>query len=119
MRTYSAATLALLLFMTLPACGDRGSAANSSAPPASSSPSPAASSATPVEDVPVYTYEIVETYPHDTKAYTQGLVFYDGMLYESTGQYGESSLRRVELKKGKVKKKIEVPGQYFAEGMTI
>ena len=111
MRTHSAATLALLLFLTLPACGDRGSAANSATPPASS-PSPASSS-TPVEDVPVYTYEIVETYPHDTKAYTQGLVFYDGMLYESTGQYGESSLRRVELKKGKVKKKIEVPGQYF------
>jgi glutaminyl-peptide cyclotransferase len=70
-------------------------------------------------EVPVYTYEIVATYPHDPKAYTQGLVFHDGLLYESTGQYDESTLRKVELKKGKVKKKVEVPGQYFAEGITI
>lgn len=80
----------------------------------------AAGSATSApEEIPVYSYEVVASYPHDTKAYTQGLVFLDGMLYESTGQYDRSSLRKVELKKGKVKKKIDVPGQYFAEGMTI
>jgi glutamine cyclotransferase len=70
-------------------------------------------------EIPVYTYEIIASYPHDPKAYTQGLVFQDGVLYESTGQYDQSTLRKVELKKGKVKKKIDVPGQYFAEGMTI
>lgn len=126
MRTQSAGTLALLLFLALPACGDRGGAAristqatpsNSSTPTAA--PAPASSQAARVEEAPVYSYDVVESYPHDTKAYTQGLVFHDGLLYESTGQYGESSLRKVELKKGKVKKKIEVPGQYFAEGMTI
>ncbi|HEX8176447.1 MAG TPA: glutaminyl-peptide cyclotransferase [Pyrinomonadaceae bacterium] len=125
MRTQSAGTLALLLFLTLPACGDGGGsrirAANSpaQATPSGSSSNGSVEKPAPVEEIPTYTYEIVETYPHDPKAYTQGLIFHDGMLYESTGQYGESSLRRVELKKGKVKKKIDVPGQYFAEGMTI
>lgn len=123
MRTQPAGTLALLLFLTLPACGGDGpiSAANNSAQatPSNSSTSVNVEKPAPVQELPTYTYQIVETYPHDPKAYTQGLVFHEGMLYESTGQYGESSLRRVELKKGKVKKKIEVPGQYFAEGMTI
>jgi glutaminyl-peptide cyclotransferase len=124
MRTQSAGALALLLFLTLPACGDGGAVGISKRPAQSNASAPAQTSAgteqaPPMEEIPVYTYEIVETYPHDKKAYTQGLVFHDGMLYESTGQYGESSLRKVELKKGKVKKKLEVTGQYFAEGMTI
>jgi glutamine cyclotransferase len=129
MRTQSAGTLALLLFLTLPACGGDGggsSAANNSTK-ATQSNSPVnaptqanAQSTTPApEEVSVYTYEIVASYPHDVKAYTQGLVFHDGTLYESTGQYGESSLRKVELKKGKVKKKLDVPGQYFAEGLAL
>jgi glutaminyl-peptide cyclotransferase len=71
------------------------------------------------EDVPVYSYEVINTWPHDAEAYTQGLVFHDGTLFESTGLYGSSSLRRVELKTGKVKKKVEIDRQYFAEGMTI
>jgi glutamine cyclotransferase len=71
------------------------------------------------EDVPVYSYEVVNSWPHDAEAYTQGLVFYDGSLFESTGLYGSSSLRRVELKTGKVKKKVDVAREYFAEGMTI
>lgn len=122
MRTQSAGTLALLLFLTLPACGDGGGAPHIStqaSPTSSATPPAPAQPPARAEEVPVYGYEVVESYPHDTKAYTQGLAFHDGLLYESTGQYGESSLRRVELKKGKVKKKIEVPGQYFAEGMTI
>jgi glutamine cyclotransferase len=121
MQTQTARTLALTLFLILPACGGAADAPTTQPPaaalntPPANAPAPAPS---PVE-VPVYTYEVVESYPHDPKAYTQGLVFHDGTLYESTGQYGESTLRKVELKKGKVKKKIEVPGQYFAEGMTI
>src|ERR1044071_9955612 len=71
------------------------------------------------EEVPVYSYEVINTWPHDAEAYTQGLVFHDGNLFESTGLYGSSSLRRVELKTGKVKKKVEIDRQYFAEGMTI
>ncbi|MDX6270249.1 MAG: glutaminyl-peptide cyclotransferase, partial [Acidobacteriota bacterium] len=53
------------------------------------------------------------------RAYTQGLIFLDGILWESTGQYGASSLRKVELKTGKVIKQISVPRTYFAEGMTV
>ena len=72
-----------------------------------------------LDSVPVYSYEVINTWPHDPAAYTQGLVFYDGTLFESTGLRGASSLRRVELKTGKVKKKVDVDRQYFAEGMTI
>src|SRR5579859_2068059 len=65
-----------------------------------------------------YTYEVVKIYPHDASAYTQGLIFLDGTLYESTGLNGESSLRQVELESGKVLKKVDVSSQYFAEGLT-
>ena len=68
---------------------------------------------------PVYTYQVVNTWPHDDEAYTQGLVFHDGQLFESTGLRGESTLRRVELKTGKVKKKVEIAREHFAEGLTI
>jgi glutamine cyclotransferase len=69
--------------------------------------------------VPVYGYEVVNTWPHDTAAYTQGLVYDAGTLLESTGQYGASSLRRVELQTGKVVKRVDVPRQFFGEGMTL
>ena len=69
--------------------------------------------------VPVYTYEIVNTYPHDPKAFTQGLVFRDGVLYESTGEYGDSTLRKVDLTSGKVLQKKEVAEDYFAEGIAV
>lgn len=72
-----------------------------------------------VEAIPVYTYEIVNTFKHDPKAFTQGLVFRDGFLYESTGQMGESSLRKVEPATGKVLQKHELDDDVFAEGMTI
>jgi glutamine cyclotransferase len=71
------------------------------------------------DSIPVYSYQIINTWPHDAEAYTQGLVFHDGALFESTGLRGASSLRRVELKTGKVKKKVEVARPFFAEGMTI
>ena len=67
----------------------------------------------------VYNYKVINTYPHDATAYTQGLEFHNGFLYESTGHYGRSSLRKVDLKTGKVLQKMEVPKKYFAEGMTI
>ncbi|HMB28226.1 MAG TPA: glutaminyl-peptide cyclotransferase [Blastocatellia bacterium] len=69
--------------------------------------------------VPTYTYEVVKAYPHDNGAFTQGLVFHQGALYESTGLNGSSSLRRVELETGKVLKKIEVPAEFFAEGLAL
>ena len=67
----------------------------------------------------IYTYEIINSFPHDTKAYTQGLEYYDGFLYETTGRRGQSSLRKVDIKTGKVLQKIDLDKQYFGEGMTI
>ena len=67
----------------------------------------------------VSTYEIVNTFKHDSKAFTQGLVFYNGFFYESTGEYGDSTLRKVEPQTGKVVQEHELPREYFAEGMTI
>jgi len=71
------------------------------------------------EKIPVLSYEVVNTYPHDRKAFTQGLVFQDGFLYESTGLYGNSSLRKVELTTGKVLQMHSLPPELFGEGITI
>jgi glutamine cyclotransferase len=68
--------------------------------------------------IPVYRYLVKNTYPHDTGAFTEGLFFKDGQLYESTGQKGQSSLRRVDLKSGRVLQKKELAAQYFGEGTT-
>ena len=67
----------------------------------------------------LYTYTIVNTYPHDINAYTQGLEFYKDTLYESTGLRGFSSLRKVDFKTGKVLKKLALPDAIFGEGITI
>ena len=64
-----------------------------------------------------YTYITEKEFPHDPKAYTQGLLFHDGYLYESTGQRGESSLRKVDLHSGDVLKKIDLAPEYFGEGL--
>ena len=64
------------------------------------------------------TYKIVHTYSHDPQAYTQGLIYLDGHLYESTGINGRSSLRMVDLETGHVEQEIPVPSKYFAEGLT-
>jgi glutamine cyclotransferase/nitroreductase len=63
-------------------------------------------------------YRVVNTYPHDRTAFTQGLIFKDGALYESTGQYGESEVRKVELTTGRVLQRTRVDKKYFAEGLT-
>jgi len=69
--------------------------------------------------IPVYTYNIVNTYPHDPDAFTQGLVFEDGVLYEGTGRFGHSTLRRVELETGGILQIHELSEQFFGEGITI
>jgi len=68
---------------------------------------------------PVYSYNVVNTYPHDRSAFTQGLVFEDGVLYEGTGLNGRSTLRRVELETGEVLQIHELPAQFFGEGVTV
>jgi len=65
-----------------------------------------------------YDYTIVRTYPHDPQAFTQGLLFRDGYLYESTGLNGRSSIRKVNLEDGRVLKQKDLPAEYFGEGMT-
>ncbi|HEV7681869.1 MAG TPA: glutaminyl-peptide cyclotransferase [Pyrinomonadaceae bacterium] len=75
--------------------------------------------APPSDKIPVYGYEVVHVFPHDSKAFTQGLVFHDGNFLESTGEVGHSSLRRVEMDNGSVVQKVDVPPPYFAEGITL
>ncbi len=74
----------------------------------------------PVDLEPVhYTYNVVNVYPHDEAAFTQGLVFEDDVLYEGTGLYRQSTLRRVELETGNVTQLYSLPDRFFGEGITI
>src|SRR5690606_16499787 len=66
-----------------------------------------------------YAFEVINTYPHDEKAFTQGLYYDNGTLYESTGRNGESTLRRVKLESGEVLQKYDLEEKYFGEGMTV
>lgn len=70
-------------------------------------------------NLPLYGYQIVRAYPHDAAAFTQGLQYVDGVLYEGTGLNGRSSIRKVELETGKVLQKRDVPSEHFGEGITI
>lgn len=70
-------------------------------------------------DVVWHTWEVVEKYPHDPAAFTQGLVWHEGRLYEGTGLVGFSSLRRVKLETGEVEKKIDIAPNLFGEGIVI
>lgn len=67
---------------------------------------------------PVEAARVIASYPHDTGAFTQGLFFSDGRLFESTGQHGESAIREVDLATGKVKREAKLPPEYFGEGST-
>jgi glutaminyl-peptide cyclotransferase len=64
-------------------------------------------------------YTLVKTYPHDPAAYTQGLVYENGILYEGTGQYGQSSLRKVSLETGEVSQSVSLENQFFGEGIAV
>ncbi|HYL75840.1 MAG TPA: glutaminyl-peptide cyclotransferase [Bryobacteraceae bacterium] len=75
-------------------------------------PTPQAQAATPI-----YSYEIVHTYPHDPTAFTEGLFYLDGLLYESTGLEGHSTIRKVRLESGEIVQKIDLPPQFFGEGI--
>jgi glutamine cyclotransferase len=135
MKTMKPAAGLLLLSLTLTAvvgCGSGAGTAGANAglkatpaatlsPAASASPTASAdaNASASAEAVPVYGFEIVGTFPHDGRAFTQGLIFHDGALVESTGQYGESTLRRVELKTGRVLQKVDVGAQFFGEGLTL
>lgn len=78
-----------------------------------------AADSVPPSDVPVYGYRMLQAYPHNRGAFTQGLVMANGALYESTGINGRSTLRRVDLESGEVKQSRSLPRQYFGEGMAV
>jgi glutaminyl-peptide cyclotransferase len=99
----------LTLFLAFAALGCSGTPRSNATP----SPSPVRT------ELPVYGYEVVRKYPHDGNAFTQGLFFHDGFLYESTGEEGESSLRKVELDTGKVVQRWDLPPDEFGEGTTL
>ena len=73
----------------------------------------------PRSNLPLFGYQIVRVYPHDPSAFTQGLQYLDGVLYEGTGLVGRSSIRRVALENGAVERRRELPAPYFGEGITV
>lgn len=97
----------LLCAVCLVACGSCGSRSASRQHRANPQP--------PVR----YGYKIVAEYPHDTDAYTQGLFWHEGALYESTGEYGRSDLRRVELETGTTTREISLDDDFFGEGAAL
>src|SRR5689334_20916105 len=68
---------------------------------------------------PQYGYQVIHVYPHDRDAFTQGLEFRAGFLYEGTGLNGRSTLRKVKLESGEVLQQTSLPAQYFGEGITV
>ena len=69
--------------------------------------------------IPIYSYEIVQTYRHDPSAFTQGLVYDGGAFWEGTGEYGQSALRRVSLENGSVLRQIKLANSLFGEGVAV
>lgn len=106
------AILALLV-----GCGEKPASAAS--PSSVAPPAPVSAPAAANAPVPEYTYQVVTVFPHDPGAFTQGLVYLQGVLFETTGLNGRSSLRKVDLQTGRVLQKSDLPLQYFGEGMTI
>ena len=76
------------------------------------------SSAHAQSGIPIYGYKVVHTYPHDTSAYTEGLFYLDGYMYESTGTEGQSTIRKLDLATGKVLQKIDLPPPDYGEGIV-
>jgi len=116
--------VSLLLAVFLIACGSSAyneskAQAQLSAPPASANSSATLATPGASSRIPVGSATIVKSYPHDPKAFTQGLEFFDGRLYESTGRTGQSTLRECAIETGKVLRSVALPAQDFGEGLTI
>jgi glutamine cyclotransferase len=111
--------LAPVIAMALSACQPNNANPSSSATTPPPTPPLSTTETPPEPDIPTYRYKIVNTYPHDPQAFTQGLEFHDGYLYEGTGLKGKSSLRRVELRTGRILQIHRLPSEYFGEGITI
>jgi len=106
------ATAAILLFMR--------SVHPSQASPAANPSTEVPQSATqPIMDVQLRKVEVLREFPHERDAYTQGLVWWNGNLFESTGREAESTLRRLDPETGRVEQRIDIPAQYFGEGLAL
>lgn len=101
-------TIQYPVFLLLLACGNGGGSASNGD-----------GTGTGLSEPPPISYSVVNAYPHDTAAFTQGLEIYDGRLYESTGLFGRSSLRINDLATGSVRQRVNLGSEYFAEGITI
>jgi glutaminyl-peptide cyclotransferase len=116
---FKATAARFVLWPLLAACAAAcGSSPVQDSPKSSPPATPAAASAS-ATTIPIVSATIVHTYPHDPHAFTQGLEFYEGKLYESTGRTGQSSLRECVLATGKVLRSVKLPAQEFGEGLTI
>jgi glutamine cyclotransferase len=120
------ARLATLMVALLgAACGDGGGDANGSVALPPGFGQPPAEEVAPAPKIPFsaatprYDVRVVATYPHDTQAFTQGLVVHDGTLFESTGQEGHSNVRHVELATGRVLRRVDIPYPLFGEGIAV
>jgi glutaminyl-peptide cyclotransferase len=110
----------LLLILTLAALPSLTSPPHTMAALTGQSPAVAASRPQISKDgIPIYTFAVARTYPHDPEAFTQGLLFHDGYLYESTGLWGKSTVRQVELETGKVLRSHDLPASFFGEGLAL
>lgn len=111
-RTVMLSLVSVVVFGTaFAACSTDAPAADSTTTVAESTPAPTRT--------PVYTADVVQEWPHDSQAFTQGLVWRDGRLFEGTGQYGGSSIREVDVRTGRVLRKRDVDKKYFGEGIVL
>ena len=113
LRGFVLATLGFVLFLLVPGVSIPGDSARLNGEMAGSG---LQKSSSPPERL---SFKLVKTYPHDSKAFTQGLVFRDGYLYEGTGQYGTSALRKLDIQSGKALQVKSLAKEYFGEGITI
>lgn len=105
----------LVLAAAVWTCGQGSPAGSGAASPSVSAP---VSGTSRPGAAPLYAVKIVGWFPHDPRAFTEGLIFLDGYLYESTGRNGRSSIRKVELETGRVVRRYNLPARYFGEGLA-
>lgn len=110
----SSSLLLLPVIMQVMACNGNKSETAGNTTPGESASTPAAEAG-----VKLISWDIVKEYPHDPKAFTEGLEYKDGVLYESTGEYGTSEMRKTDLATGKVTASTKMENKYFGEGLTV
>lgn len=115
------ATILLTLALMIGALPVWGQTETPAAPEATVEPEATAAPEVTAEPTPAFQLlipEIIESYPHDPESFTQGLVWNDGTFYESAGLYGQSNLREVDLATGEVLRRVDLPTEFFAEGLA-